>query len=209
MPRLSTHRKSVSIKRNERGFFIFFFFFLFFFFWVDCVCWLAITKNLHACTIAYESNDTKYQKKNEKKAMQRSRYENLNVCVCVKDSFKLQVNSVTICNCHERRWFIESSDHLSWRERTRDNLVCLTVSSRHRTFSRSGKCFGCLSCKLLHDKSQYKGQLGQIPYQHRLPRDLGWHTLMFLPKLEKRIHITQCWQTFVLANKGVTAIHRY
>ena len=79
------------------------------------------------------------------------------MCVCVrvfvKDAFKLQVNSVTICNGHERRWFIESGDHLGGTEQTRDNLVCLTVSSRHRTFSRSGRCFGCLLCKLLHDKS--------------------------------------------------------
>ena len=43
MPRLSAHRKSVSILRNEWGFFISFSFF-FFSDWVDCVCWLAYFK---------------------------------------------------------------------------------------------------------------------------------------------------------------------
>ena len=67
------------------------------------------------------------------------------MCVC---RLKLQVKSVIICNCHERRWFIESGDHLGSRERTRDNLVCLTVSSRHRNFSRSGKCTQRGACRV-------------------------------------------------------------
>ena len=100
------------------------------------------------------------------------------VCVCVKDAFKLQVNSVTTCNCHERRWFFESSDHLGGRERTRDNLGCLTVSSRHRPLSRSGKCFGCLSCKLLHDKSHrgsgFRGERKELSLAPRIDLFVKW-----------------------------------
>ena len=127
------------------------------------------------------------------------------VCVgwCVKDAFKLQVYSVTICNCHERRWFIESGDHLGGRERTRDNLVCLTVTSRHRTFSGSGKRFGCLSCKLLHDKSHhgfgFRGQrkersLGTPNAVGRCPKNCDGHLLTNKAHHSRIGHVPVCGQ---------------
>ena len=39
--------------------------------------------------------------------------------------------------------------------------------------------------------TQYKRQVAPIPYLDRLARDLEWHTLKFLPTLEKRIHISE------------------
>ena len=45
--------------------------------------------------------------------------------------------------------------------------------------------------KYKYNTIQYKRQLGPIPHLHRMARDLGWHTLKFLPTLEKRIHISE------------------
>ena len=95
----------------------------------------------------------KHKEGSKKKAMQR--HDNRNVCLCVCYAFQLLVNSVTVCNCHERRWSIENGTQLGRIVRTCDNLVCLTVTCQDRTFSGSGKRFRCLymSSRFLHDKS--------------------------------------------------------